>query len=248
MTSLTPESRAILEAGQAADPGLDDVTRARMKRQLLAKLAVGGAAATTATVAAAETGAATAAAATTGGLSLLTKVGLTVSFVAATSVGAVFVSVDREPTPPAMTTPVTEEPAEPTTTTPTAQAPPPSTAVAVPSAAPDPKTAPAEAPRPVPAVVEAPPPASPSSLAEETALLQRAQRELQDGDPERALELLDREGGRHEGGVLQEEREAARVIALCRAGRVAEGHAAQRRFLAAHPRSPHRTRVLAACP
>jgi hypothetical protein len=70
---------------------------------------------------------------------------------------------------------------------------------------------------------------------------------LQEGDPARALRLLDQQSTAYAGGQLGEEREAARVLALCKLGRVDEASAARARFLDAHPRSPLADRVRNAC-
>jgi hypothetical protein len=88
---------------------------------------------------------------------------------------------------------------------------------------------------------------APSTLEEETALLRKAQRAMRDGDPERALDLLDEHDEQYANGVLREERQAARVIALCKAGKVAEARAAAARFLAERPNSPLAPRVRNAC-
>jgi hypothetical protein len=79
------------------------------------------------------------------------------------------------------------------------------------------------------------------------ALLRQANAELAAGHPERALVLLDDHAHRFPRGGLVEEREAARVLALCAAGRHAEGRRAQARFLHAHASSPQAARVQAAC-
>jgi hypothetical protein len=47
--------------------------------------------------------------------------------------------------------------------------------------------------------------------------------------------------------VLGEERTAARVVALCGAGRQAEGRSLATTFLARHPSSPLAPRVRSAC-
>ena len=107
-----------------------------------------------------------------------------------------------------------------------------------------------------PAVVEAPPeppvravPSAPpaDSLARESALLSRAQRELAAGAPERALATLREHQERFPGGALSPERDAARVVALCASGNRAAGRAARAAFLARHPSSPVAPRVRAAC-
>jgi outer membrane protein assembly factor BamD (BamD/ComL family) len=99
---------------------------------------------------------------------------------------------------------------------------------------------------PTPPIVTAPTmPAS--SIAEEAALLKQANAELAAGRPERALVLLDDHARRFPRGGLVEEREAARVLALCAAGRHAQGLAARDRFLRDHPSSLHTARVQSAC-
>lgn len=133
-------------------------------------------------------------------------------------------------------------------------------------------SAPSAAPRPVPVVhapidepippkshVENPPeparPVAPSktpprkerTLEAEAAALANIQRALRDGMPERALSLLDAEERAWQGGALAPERAAARVFALCAAGRATEGRRLARRFLAHHPDSPLAERVRESC-
>jgi outer membrane protein assembly factor BamD (BamD/ComL family) len=59
--------------------------------------------------------------------------------------------------------------------------------------------------------------------------------------------LLDDHARRFPAGSLIEEREATRVLALCRVGRVSEAKDAASRFLREHPRSPQASRVEHAC-
>ena len=49
------------------------------------------------------------------------------------------------------------------------------------------------------------------------------------------------------GGVLREEQRAARILALCAAGRTGEAKAEAQRFLAESPRSPMAERVRSSC-
>lgn len=101
-----------------------------------------------------------------------------------------------------------------------------------------------------PAPVEAPQPAAPSSpstLAEEMRLLRSAQSALSAGDPETALARLAEHARRFPAGTLAEEREAARILALCRAERRGEARAAAARFLRERPTSPLAPRVRASC-
>ena len=71
---------------------------------------------------------------------------------------------------------------------------------------------------------------------------------MQAGDNDAALELLAEHQGTFADGAMVEEREAARVLAFCGAGRLEEGRAAALAFASRFPRSPHKGRVLTACP
>jgi hypothetical protein len=92
-----------------------------------------------------------------------------------------------------------------------------------------------------------PPPASSATLSAEIALLSQANALLAGGDPARALALLDEHRRLYPRGALVEERDAARVLALCGAGRHSEGIAARGRFLREHATSPQLARVQNAC-
>src|SRR5262249_32536558 len=81
-------------------------------------------------------------------------------------------------------------------------------------------------------------------LAVETRRLREVHAALRDGNPNRALALLDQAS---DGMELGEERAPARIVALCRLGRMNEGRAAMAAFVAEHPRSPHADRVRRAC-
>jgi RNA polymerase sigma factor (sigma-70 family) len=89
-------------------------------------------------------------------------------------------------------------------------------APAVPSRVPSADPRPPVIPAPSPATVS-PEPADP--LTAELALLQRAQQALRDHQPTAALALLDEHALRFPQGQLVDERRAARVRALCAAGR-----------------------------
>jgi hypothetical protein len=71
-----------------------------------------------------------------------------------------------------------------------------------------------------------------STLIEEAALLQRAERALTGHEPHAALAALDEHERRFPAGVLREERQAARVLTLCELGRTAEARALARAFVA----------------
>jgi hypothetical protein len=231
MTSMSPESRAIIDAARAGED-LGDATRARTKQRLM--LAAGLAAG--ATAAATEAAAATAAGAIpmVSGMATAFKVGAALLFAAAVGVGAQQVAAPDAPVAEAHggVAAIASSIAQAT--------PPPvvDTTVVEPvgDVPPAPPASEAKIPR-----------AASSSIAEETELLARAQRALGAGNADEALALLEQHKTEHQRGALSEEREAAQVLALCGAGRVDEARVAAQRFASAHPRSPHRVRVLAAC-
>lgn len=86
-------------------------------------------------------------------------------------------------------------------------------------------------------VTSVPPLASSSTLSEEAALLQRAERALSGNEPNAALAALAEHERRFPAGALREERRAAKVLALCTLGRVAEARALARAFVNAAPGS-----------
>ncbi|WP_437944697.1 hypothetical protein WME98_27545 [Sorangium sp. So ce296] len=81
------------------------------------------------------------------------------------------------------------------------------------------------------------------TLASELALLDTARRALRRGDPAAALALLDRHAREFAGAQLADEAAVIRVEALASQGDRAGAHAAARRFLEAHPGSPHAKRI-----
>ncbi|HEY3233843.1 MAG TPA: hypothetical protein VGJ84_03950 [Polyangiaceae bacterium] len=85
----------------------------------------------------------------------------------------------------------------------------------------------------------------PSSLEAETQALREVQGAMRDGQPDRALQLLNQRSFKN--AVLDEERDAARAIALCQSGKVDEGQFAAKMFLQQYPRSPLVVRVRDAC-
>lgn len=80
-------------------------------------------------------------------------------------------------------------------------------------------------------------PASASTLSEEAALLQRAERALAAHQPAAALAILAEHETHFARGALREEREAAKVLALCGLGRVDEARRFARAFVNAAPHS-----------
>lgn len=255
MSDLGPEARSILGAGRDGDdPKASD--RARVRRKLARAIAAGGAAAGAAAEGSAA--AATAVAGKTATLLLLGKIGGGLVFVAALGAGIWF-SRPLPPGPaPSASVPVTE-PASPATAAPPA----PSAAADSPSpeapAAEPPAAAAPEAPAPAPASpgragASARPSASAGDapprdpLVDETQELREAHGALQSGDPQKALKLLDEQATTYAGGQLREEREAARVLALCKLGKQDEARAKIADFLRDHPGSPLEGRVRGGCP
>jgi hypothetical protein len=86
-------------------------------------------------------------------------------------------------------------------------------------------------------------PPAPGDPLEESRLVARIDAALRDGDASLALRLADEHARTFPDGVLVEEREGGRAIARCMSGSRGSGDA----FLAAHPRSPMRGRIVAAC-
>lgn len=131
---------------------------------------------------------------------------------------------------------------------------PPAHARAVNTAAPLPEARAPEYPAAVPQVNQPDRAGSPDAnearsgrLLAETHLLARAQRALRGHDPQSALALIERHAARFPNGALAQERDAARVFALCALTRVADAAKAQQRFLQTWSDSPLTTRVRNAC-
>jgi hypothetical protein len=87
----------------------------------------------------------------------------------------------------------------------------------------------------------------PDSLAQEVALLSRASSELHGGNPQAALAALDEHQRKFPGGVLTQERSAARVQALCALGRTKEAQSELARLARTSPNSPLEARARKAC-
>jgi hypothetical protein len=126
--------------------------------------------------------------------------------------------------------------ATPPTAAPT-QAPRSATLQTAPSVAAPPPDEPADV-APAPARATAPPANSVSStLDEESRLLAAAQRFLQAGVPVQAWTRLEQHRRRFPAGQLAQERDAARVTALCALGRISEADRAARRYRRSWPDS-----------
>jgi hypothetical protein len=270
-TKLGPGARSILDAGRDGDnPTAAD--RARVKRALMktiaASAAVGASAASSAGAAGGGAAAAVAAKGTSIGLGLKH---FGAALLASIALGGVVLQRSASPDPAAnhavssdtASPAIARASAAPALVAP-ADAPPAKVAVADPArpdalaaaekarAPMDRARSPVVAREPVDAPDEAAPapvaaaaaPAIPAEdpLVAETRRLREAHGALQAGDAQKALALLGEEGGQ-----LGEERAAARVLALCQLGKVAEMEAARAAFLRDHPRSPLASRVGAGC-
>lgn len=86
-----------------------------------------------------------------------------------------------------------------------------------------------------------------SDLSREARALSVVQRAVRDGRSSEALALLDQQDRDFPQGELRQERVAARVVALCAAGRASEARALAASFLAQAPRSPLAARMRTVC-
>ena len=268
MTDLGPEARSILGAGRSGDDPTP-ADRARVRGKLARAIAAGGvlgAASAAGTASEGTAAAATALAGKTATLLALGKIGGGIVFVVALGAGIWFSRPlpPGSPPPPATSVAVadTAAPAPPSVIAPSAAADTasPTSPSAEPAAVPRPATEPSDSPassssagvRPSGATVaspKAPDADSPKDpLEDETRQLREAHGALQSGDPGKALKLLDEQATTYASGQLREERAAARVLALCKLGKVDEARAKAAEFLRDNPQSPLADRVRAGCP
>jgi hypothetical protein len=255
MNDLSPEARALIRAAASARPSSRD--RARLRAGLDAKLAIAvaaSAAALTSSKAAASTAAASVAPAATaaaagkaGVVGWLGKLVIGSAVIAGIGFGGREVVRAMHAPKPAITVPS----AVAATASALAEtAPPPKTAVEDVAAPEAPKAEAEPVPAKRPHRAARPDPyekMDAASIAEEVALLRKAQSALQAGDSAKSLDAIDELEANHASGVLREERQAARVLALCAAGRADEARALGRAFIAKHPKSIQAPRVRASC-
>ena len=97
------------------------------------------------------------------------------------------------------------------------------------------------------AVEDSPPMSAQQALAEEAALLRRANALLSSGDASRAFDLLQQWETDFAPGHLREEHAALRAIALCALGRSIQGRGEAKAFERRHPSSAFVERVRSAC-
>jgi hypothetical protein len=96
-----------------------------------------------------------------------------------------------------------------------------------------------------------PPPAEPADAATQAELIRRAWSALAVGEPDRALSIVREDARLHQHGALDEERDAVRIVALARLGRLDEARLAATQFEHDYPTSLHHdlvTRALAGGP
>jgi len=85
------------------------------------------------------------------------------------------------------------------------------------------------------------------ALSVEARALAKVQSALKEGLNAEALRLVEEQRQQFAHGELQQERDAARIVALCAVGRVADARSAARDFLSNSPRSPFAARIRASC-
>jgi hypothetical protein len=88
---------------------------------------------------------------------------------------------------------------------------------------------------------------SADNLAREVAILSRASSELRAGRPAAALKALEEHQREFPGGMLAQERTAARIQALCALGRTKQAETELARLARTAPDSPHVARARKAC-
>jgi hypothetical protein len=86
-----------------------------------------------------------------------------------------------------------------------------------------------------------------ADLADEVALIASAQAATNRGQAERALEVLREYDRKHPEGTLSQERSAARILALCAAGKREQARAEAERFRVRWPGSPQAARIQSSC-
>ena len=237
---LTPGARSLLDAARDGDEPRSG-ERERVRARVLAAIAAG--AATSAAGGKAAASAAGGGGAAGGAVTI--KMALLAIAVAGVAAGA-YVGLRSKSSGPAPVAVPEPEPAPSIAPPPVEPTTPAVVDEAIEIAAEDVPDVPSA--RPHPRKPERPPALSPAdSLREERALIARASDALRAGDARAALKAVSEHQRRFPDGLLIEERSAARVQALCAAGRTADGASAREAFLARWPRSVHAAKVRAAC-
>ena len=87
-----------------------------------------------------------------------------------------------------------------------------------------------------------------AALGEESRLIRDARRALREGDAATALQRMIEHQERFRDGQLVQERQALRIIALCKLDRVEQARREATMFTSRWPSSPHGARIRASCP
>jgi hypothetical protein len=253
MERIDPELERLLEKARGGeDPTLQDRDRNldALARRVGTVALLGAAAVTTSDVAASAVGA-------TKGVALAAKAGVPTALALAFKVGAPLVLIGAVGTvlvPRIIGRHATSAPDVALGPTALAHDVPTKSSEGQVEAAPTPEPSAAPEPAPVakpasPAFVPAVPPsgARAPALADEVALLQRAEGALRDGKPEQALSVLSEHARQFPRGELRAERTAARIAALCALHRQAEARRDAASFLRQWPGSPLAAQVRASC-
>ena len=227
MSALTPEGRALIEAGRKAlRPSIED--RERVLHALHARLPPGGLnPGAAAPVAGKATVGLVAGAATVGAAVVAALIWTVIPGRAGVDSLATASATPRLLAPPPETTSLIAPAA---TATASGQLPP---ALPVSPAADDARSSPTRRPS--------------DRLAEEVALLSRAQADLHAGRFSAALSVLAEHRRKFPRGTLAQERSAARVRALCALGRTAEADAEVGVLTRSSPKSLYEGQARAAC-
>lgn len=263
MSELGPDAREILRNGREGDnPSPKD--RARIRTALMATIAAGAAttvspSATAAPEVSLPASVGTAKPIVTSIFGGLIGKGMVFAFLGATAVGAIAAWPKSLAPPPVVTTNIPPKDNSAEIVPQTTKSPivldqvlveaSDDSPEEVSSPTDPPKTAPVRPNTAIPSVEE--PEAheeSADTLIAETRRLREAHGAMRGGDAEKALALLSEQSAENEGQKLRAERAAARVLALCKLGRVDEAHAEAASFLAQNPQSPLADRVRKACP
>jgi len=98
-----------------------------------------------------------------------------------------------------------------------------------------------------PSTLHTPPHVRAANLEGEMKLLRQADSALRRGDSAAALVALNQHAALYPTGVLSQEREGVRAIALCSGGNTSQGRSAAQRFLSHAAKSPLASRIRSAC-
>ena len=238
MKQLSPRARRLFELARGQDEP-DAETRRRVARALSMKVAAGASL--------------TAAGASAAGWGMvLAKSALAIAVTGGLATGAwLTLRTPRPAHPPVASPPPAPLVAKPAPAVPVAETPsrepPPSNPAREPGKVPSYRKL-NRPPMPPAPTDRSPAVGADDGLRAETEALRLAQQALRKGRPEQALRLLDEQDLRFREGLLLQERAAARILALCQAGRVEEARRQAIRFERAWPRSALLGRVRAACP